>query len=342
YILYVYFLLFYYVLTSSFYEKKLSNLLIAILSYIVPLLLIGLKVEERILKSLFRRILKILNFIMILVTCLGLIESMLGIDIYIYISKMMSERAQELIAIQNTRDIYRLYSFMGHPLFNTQLYLMFFILNNIYNKYFEKLLSDKVLIIVMLLGISMTASKTGLILASVSVLIITYKKTKIKHIIMVIIASAITIGSGIFNNTIYRILEESLTTGRAESWERITTMNLFPIKFFTGYGNGFTFVYNQYIDWASAAFEYPIRMFSLEMGISMMIGIYICIAIIPVAILVGRRHLYLLISYAIVFLDVNTYNALSLPGDNMIIFSLFTCIILNISNMIVKRKENLA
>lgn len=255
---------------------------------------------------------------------------------------MMSERAQELIAIQNTRDIYRLYSFMGHPLFNTQLYLMFFILNNIYNKYFEKLLSDKVLIIVMLLGISMTASKTGLILASVSVLIITYKKTKIKHIIMVIIASAITIGSGIFNNTIYRILEESLTTGRAESWERITTMNLFPIKFFTGYGNGFTFVYNQYIDWASAAFEYPIRMFSLEMGISMMIGIYICIAIIPVAILVGRRHLYLLISYAIVFLDVNTYNALSLPGDNMIIFSLFTCIILNISNMIVKRKENLA
>lgn len=341
YLIFVYLILLYYVATFTLYENKIINSIIVIISYIMPLLIIGMKTEEAEFKNIFRKLLFVLNIIMIIVTITGLIEVVLKIDIYSSISKIMTPRSRELILSQKTREIYRLYSFMGHPLLNTQLYLMFFLLNNVYNKYFEKVLSIKTIIIISFIGISMTASKTGLALIGVSILLVAYQKSKLNHIVMIIVTGAVVFETGIFNNTIARLVEGSLTTGRAESWERVINSGLFPIKFFTGYGHGFTFEYNKYLDWASAAFEYPIRMFALELGTVMSILIYICIGLIPIFILIKRRHIYLLIVYLILFIDVNTYNGLALAGDYMLILSLFIFIILNMSNVLIHGGENI-
>ena len=185
----------------------------------------------------------------------------------------------------------------------------------------------------------MTASKMGLILISSAILVITHNKSIIKKVVLISGILLIAMYTGIFNNTIERFMEGSITTGRAETWQAVLKSGLYPIKLLSGYGHEFTFTFNNYLPWASAAFEYPIRMFSLELGIVMAVLIYICIGVIPILILLKRNHVYLLISYMIIFIDVNSYNGLALASDYMFIFSIFIFIILNTSRLI--KKQNL-
>ena len=339
YMIFLYFIIIYYIFTLIFNNENLFNVLIVICVHLFPLILIGMSINDKIFKNIFYTVIKIINFIIILITVLGLMEFILGLDISLYISKFMPDRTQELILFQKQANVKRLYSFMGHPLFNTQLYLMFFVLNNIYNKYFEKILSDKILVIISVIGIAMTASKMGLILISSAILVITHNKSIIKKVVLISGILLIAMYTGIFNNTIERFMEGSITTGRAETWQAVLKSGLYPIKLLSGYGHEFTFTFNNYLPWASAAFEYPIRMFSLELGIVMAVLIYICIGVIPILILLKRNHVYLLISYMIIFIDVNSYNGLALASDYMFIFSIFIFIILNTSRLI--KKQNL-
>ena len=339
YMIFFYFIIIYYIFTLIFNNENLFNVLIVICVHLFPLILIGMSINDKIFKNIFYTVIKIINFIIILITVLGLMEFILGLDISLYISKFMPDRTQELILFQKQANVKRLYSFMGHPLFNTQLYLMFFVLNNIYNKYFEKILSDKILVIISVIGIAMTASKMGLILISSAILVITHNKSIIKKVVLISGILLIAMYTGIFNNTIERFMEGSITTGRAETWQAVLKSGLYPIKLLSGYGHEFTFTFNNYLPWASAAFEYPIRMFSLELGIVMAVLIYICIGVIPILILLKRNHVYLLISYMIIFIDVNSYNGLALASDYMFIFSIFIFIILNTSRLI--KKQNL-
>ncbi|MBS6509128.1 MAG: hypothetical protein KH369_13080 [Paraclostridium bifermentans] len=338
YLVFIYSILIYYIATFSIYEKNIPSTVIVTVSYILPLLFIGVKVSYETLENIFKKLLYMLNFIVIIITVIGILESILGIDVYTHLFSILTPRTQELILQQKSFGLYRLYSFMGHPLLNTQLYLMFFILNSIYSKYFKIILPNTLLIVISLIGIGMTASKTGFILIIISIFITSHNKNKINYIIMLILVLIVILFTDIFDNTIVRFMSGSLTTGRAEAWENVLSKGLFPIKFFTGYGQGFTFEYGNYVKWASGAFEYPIRMFSLELGKFMAILIYICIGIIPTFILLKRRHIYLFISYMILFLDVNTYNGLALAGDYMLIFSLFIFIILNLSRCLEEKR----
>ncbi|OCA84625.1 O-antigen ligase family protein [Bacillus sp. FJAT-27986] len=341
YIIFVYITILYYLLSSLLYENKLTTIITVVCSHLIPLLLIGVKIPPDSLKKVFTALLKTLNTIMITITIIGMIEFVTNIDIFVHIAKFMTARFQELLMNQQSRSGYRLYSFMGHPLFNTQLYLMFFTLNMIYNNYFQKLLSEKIVVLIALIGIAMTASKTGFLLIFIAIIFLLYKKSSLKYLVSIfvlftIIAILVTC-TDLFANTLSRFAEGSLTTGRAEKWEEVSSLNYFPIKFFIGYGHGFTFVYNNYIDWASAAFEYPFRMFSLELGVFLTIFIYISIGVYPMLKLIQRRQFYLLMAYLIVFVDVNTYNGLSLTGDYMLVFTLYIFIILNVSNLLITK-----
>ncbi|WP_139376263.1 hypothetical protein [Clostridium chromiireducens] len=252
----------------------------------------------------------------------------------------MSPRTQEqIIANSMSDEAKRLYSFMGHPLFNTELYLMFLVLNILYNKYLQQRKSPVWILVVPTIGLAFTGSKTGFVLLCVSVLLLFKSSNIINKILLIMFGLIIALKIGLFNTLIYRFTTGSLTSGRSEKWIEITSMNIFPIKFFTGYGNGFTFILNSYVDWASAAFEYPIRMFSLEMGIIMTIMIYLFIMVIPIIILMKRGHWDLLLSYLIVFADINTFNGIAILGDKMMILSLFIFLILNLSKLIYMKDD---
>lgn len=340
YSIYIYIMVMYYLVTLFLKNEEMFTIIKVIMVYILPLLMIGINIEKNLFIRLLKKIINLFNFLIILITILGLLEFILKIPISILLSNFMTPRMQELIQIQQEREVFRLYSFMGHPLFNTQLYLMFFVLNNIYTKYFGKILNQKIVIIISIIGIGMTASKTGLILILLSIILVTHNKSYLKKFIFIFCILIIIVSTGIFDNTLQRFAEGSLTSGRSESWNYIIKNGIFPIKFFSGYGHEFTFKLNNYFEWASAAYEYPFRMFALEFGRLMSILIYIPIGLIPTFILLKRKQIYLFISYIIIFIDINTYNGLAVAGDHMLLIAIFIFIILNISK-ILESKESI-
>lgn len=322
----------YYIISSYYVQQSLFDVAKSYISFIFPLIIISLEIDRDTFLKFFKKFLNIFNTIMILITIFGVCDLLIGSKIILFLSKFMGGRIKELIEIQSTRDVFRMYSFLGHPLFNTQLYLIYYILNVLYKKYYGDIIKSKYIYLVTLIGISLTASKSGLLLYIVSIILLNPKRIKFKHIVLGIIGTVIVLKIGIFDNTITRLLTESLTTGRAEKWVQVNELNLYPIKFLTGYGTGFAFYYNSILDWASAAFEYPVRLFSLEQGKLMMLMIYSCIFIYPSVILFMRKQFTLVKAYMIIFIDVNTFNGIAVIGDYMLIFCIFILIILNISS----------
>ncbi|RII33890.1 hypothetical protein D2A34_11925 [Clostridium chromiireducens] len=329
-----------YIFTASLYEDSLFTIIKCIIAFIFPLILIIQEVNNNSFENIFKLTILTLNTVIIIITIIGICEIIFGIKINNYISIFMSPRTQEqIIANSMSDEAKRLYSFMGHPLFNTELYLMFLVLNILYNKYLQQRKSPVWILVVPTIGLAFTGSKTGFVLLCVSVLLLFKSSNIINKILLIMFGLIIALKIGLFNTLIYRFTTGSLTSGRSEKWIEITSMNIFPIKFFTGYGNGFTFILNSYVDWASAAFEYPIRMFSLEMGIIMTIMIYLFIMVIPIIILMKRGHWDLLLSYLIVFADINTFNGIAILGDKMMILSLFIFLILNLSKLIYMKDD---
>ncbi|OOM26679.1 hypothetical protein CLOBE_31770 [Clostridium beijerinckii] len=307
--------------------------------FTIPLILIGINLKKNLFIEFTNKYIKVLNILMIIITLMGILDIATNQRLMVFVSKFMTSKTQELINTQIDASIanYRMYSLMGHPLFNTQLYLMFYTININYTRYFNKILDTRIVTFITILGIVLTKSKSGMILLVICLLVQHAKKIKIRNFIISFLAIIFLFFSGIFNNTIERF-DGSLTSGRNEMWDLIQQSNMYPIKVFSGYGLGATFRYNDIIKDASSAFEYPLRMFSFEIGMLPSILIFSCL-LYPILKLIRRRQYSLAIAYGIIFSDVNTYNGLSLQSDNMIILCLFIVTILNISNYTLKIKE---
>jgi hypothetical protein len=330
-----------YISTSMIYENKIITIINFIVAFIIPLILVIVEIDNNTIEYAFKITIIILNLIILIITIIGILEMIFHININPIISNFMSERTREqIIESSMSTQGKRLYSFMGHPLFNTELYLMFFILNNLYSKYIKQQQCPLWILAVAVIGIAFTGSKTGIILLCVSIITLFKCSNKLKKLLIIICGSFIALESGLLDTLMSRFTSGSLTTGRSEMWDEIQSLNLYPIKFFTGYGLGFTFTFNSYLTYASAAYEYPIRMFSLEIGMLTTIMIYIFLFAIPTIVLIKRKHIYIYICYLVIFLDVNTFNGLSTSGDKMLIFSFFIFLILNLSKLL--KEEQLA
>ena len=323
-----------YIFSSAFYENNLMKIFTGSIIVVFPLILTIIEVNKDILRDIFKQTIIILNLIVISITIIGVLEIVFNLNINSNFSPFFSSRLQEQIFSNSVSENKRLYSFMGHPLFNTELYLLFFVLNILFSKYFKEKPCPIWVLITAVIGVAFTASKSGFVLLSFIIIFLFKYNNRIKKVTIAISSIIIAFYSGLFDNLISRFFSGSLTSGRNEMWFKIRESNIFPIKFFTGYGRGFTFQINSYMEWASAAFEYPLRMFSLELGVIMTIMIYIFIMVIPIITLVKRKQYYLLYSYLVIFIDVNTFNGLSTSGDKMIIFCLFIFLVLNLSNYI--------
>lgn len=320
----------YFSIGGLFYEPNISTIIFSILCYIAPFILLSIRVDSIQFEKIFTVFLKVFNCVIILITAIGLLDRITNNYFINLLSPLMTERMQELINAPMAST--RMYSIYGHPLFNTELYLMFILLNSIKQKYFTKNLNNILVQIISLIGILLTASKTGIILFLCTIFLVNFNKKNIKYFIYFFIIGVFLLNLGAFNNILLRFTTESLTTGRSDMWKIVTHHNLFPIKFFSGYGRGFTFTYaNEYLKDAQAAFEYPIRMFSLEFGTMSMLLLYSVMFILPIIELFRSRNTFLILSFMIIFLDINTYNGLALLGDYMLVFCIFAFLVLNTS-----------
>lgn len=331
--------------TGIFYQNSLEDIILSNIVFTMPLYLVSLSLDRATFKKVFYNLVHIINSLIFLITIIAVIDLILSGSLMDKISTFMGSDFQNNYYIYKMQSVTRMYSVIGSPLTNVEFYLIFYIFNELYAKYFNKIINRNVVLIVTLFGIAFSASKTGFVLFLISILVINSQNKSKKRIFInlafIIIFILTMFKLGIFDNTIERFISGSLTTGRSEAWEIVQHYNLYPIKFFYGYGLNSAFDINNIISYASAAFEYPFRMFSLQNGLLETIVIYLCIGGYPIIKLLRRKHILLLISYLVLFADVNTFNGLALLGDYMLIFSLFVFIILNLSNYIEYENKKL-
>ena len=312
-------------------NKVLSENIVMLACIIIPLVLITITIKEQDFEEIFNLYLKFFNVLVGLLFIFAVIDKFTDNSIAKFLSDTIND-TYFYNAVNYNADL-RYYSFMGHPLYNTQLFLMFYILNVFAKKYFKMKTNMTWVIIISTLGIAFTASKTGFILLGVCLIFLnTYKKNRLFYYGIMFIFVVLLFRFGFFENLISRFTTGTLTSGRNEMWLILKDWNRFPIKILSGYGSGFNYLYNDYVQGASMAFEYPIRLFQLEYGVVFTILIYILIFLYPSFILLKNKHYRVFIGFMVIFADVNTYNGIGLGMDSMLMFCLYTYILINLSN----------
>lgn len=311
---------------------SMGDLIYTLFNIILPLLIIGVYISKENRSSIIKTYIKILNILIFILLFMAILDKIMDYSIAIKYWEKVDEGM--LSALYNHKYLgqYRFYSFMGHPLYNTQLFLMFLVVNFCYSRKFEDILPRWLVLIITTIGIALTASKTGMILMILAIVILPPDKNRGRYYLVLSFLGIIALLSGMFNTTIERLISTSLTTGRSETWDIYKAIEIYPIKFMTGYGSGVINTINQIITWGTAAFEYPIRGFAIQYGVLFTIIIYIIIGVYPIIYFIRNKNYYILIGYLIIFIDVNTYNTLLHGRDYMIIYGLFTGIMINMCN----------
>jgi len=282
-----------------------------------------------------RTVLSVFKLVSCIVVFLGIIDMLTGRQLIIYYYNLAHDSNYADMASASIR----LYSYIGHPLYNAELFLMTFGLNFTYTEFIEKdHKQDKWIILITMVGVAMTASKSAIAIF-LALLILFYMKS-IKYTIFSLAVLAIGYFNGVFDLVIQRF-GGSLTSGRAEVWSRINSTGIQFFHFFWGNGSDSKYKYAYLEEWARAAFEYPYRLYALEFGILFTVLIFLFLFVIPEIRIIKNRTgmMWISVMFLAVVAHVNMYNGIGTYSDPMYLFCLFGCITLNLSTYI--RREDI-
>lgn len=282
-----------------------------------------------------RVVLNIFKVVSLIVVVMGVIDLLTDSNLIVNYYMFANDYNYADMAMTSTR----LYSYIGHPLYNAELFLMTFGMNYAYNEIFlQDHKQDKWIIILTMIGIAMTASKSAIAIF-LGLLIILYIKN-IKYMLFSLIILAIGYYKGLFDQVILRF-SGSLSTGRNEVWERISSKGIDFFHFFWGNGSDSKYSYSYLEEWARAAFEYPYKLYALEFGILFTIIIFLFLFLLPEIRIINNGKKWIMFSaiFLGVTIHVNMYNGIGTYSDPMYLYCLFGCMILNMSTLSVERTK---
>lgn len=222
----------------------------------------------------------------------------------------------------------RIYSFWGHPLYNAQIFLSLIGLNYIYGETFlHKHKRDLIIVPICVVGVALTASKSAIAICML-LLILLYTKNK-TYMSIFIVMTLVLFHVGLFDLVISRF-GGSLSTGRDEIWQSLQSARKEFFHFFWGNGSDSKYKYENIVDSARAAFEYPFRLFALEFGILFDIIIMGVTFLKPVYTIfkIKPTKMFLIIIFVAVSAHVNIYNGIGTYSDQMYAFCLFGCMVI--------------
>lgn len=294
---------------------------------ILPIFLLTIKPKFNDYKKVTRNILILFNTFIIIIFVIGLLDPLINFTIMRFIGEHILTSINVWIVGNTNLTSYRYTSYMGHTLFTKELFIYFYFLNNIYaRKYKEYLINKNIVTIISLVGVLLTASKTGLILILISILVTEVISGNIKNTMYTIFIFIFSYMGGFFNYAIQRLQNGSLTTGRNESWEYIKSKGIIESHIFYGKGEFLSDIVTKMVGQthATAGLEYPFRIFLYKYGLVCTIIIISSIFLYPLIYLMKKREYYMVFAFIIKFIDISTYNGLVYKADNMILFVFFT------------------
>lgn len=248
--------------------------------------------------------------------------------------KLIGNRLQAFLA--NFYDVESLYSMLksgrlislyGHSLLNANIFLMFLLWTLIRKK---KNISAKnyiLNILVAILGVALTGSKSALILCAIMLVAFLTDKKNIKYVIPMCALLIIAYFSGILDTTLNRLLigieSGDLSTSRNTALERSIEDGTISFEWFKGH----------YLDggvpYIVIALEYPLLRLAFKYGIAFMLIFFITFFIYPILKIMAVREWRILLGVVAYMIYVNGYDGISSMGDTLILYSMNIVLIIS-------------
>ncbi|GAB6150661.1 hypothetical protein [Clostridium novyi] len=330
-------------LNILFFKEKLVQYILILNCYMIPMMFINIYFNYKDIKYVFEAFLKPFNVLVVVLFTIGILDYIYKGQIQLFIANKLSDvEFSKLIMGEHYSGIYRYYSFWGHPLDNAKLFLIFFIMNNIYNKYFNKNSVPKYIFIITIIGLILSGSKIALLLGGFLVLFFSdIKGNKYFYYILIIIIGIILFNTELFQKNLMErfirgIQNHDFSSGRQELIKALISGDYIRPMFWIGGGEGFSRIISNSVGCGAMNFEYPIIMLAYDYGIFSTILIYVIIFIKPVIVFIKNKHYYILTNYLVLFIYINSNNGLASISDSMAQFCFIVLFLISTSMYLKK------
>lgn len=312
----------------------MKQIIYSLFMYYVPLVITMSKyeIEKDKLKSIIKGFIKAINFFVIIIFCIYIIDSITNFTIMKLLTGSILKGIAPWVPDSAAFLSYRYASFMGHYLTTAEIYLIFYLLNICYNNVFkDKLINLSILYGITLIGVLSTGSKAGIVLITISMVWFNLKgKNKIRNFILLMTAFIVMYNLGFFDLVFSRFSNEFLTTGRSEVWEILMKSNVLKVKIFSGYGEYTDIFIATQVGEANMAIarEYPILYSVFKFGI---INIACMLYFMLFKVIIKSlkiKNTTIMLSIIILFSFVSCNNGLIVMSDLMLLYVLFEFILL--------------
>ena len=237
--------------------------------------------------------------------------------------------AQGLVDLKN---LDRLWSPYGHPLYNAAIFLAFFCLNTIAARRGHPLMPIWAILLVSSLGLLLCASKSAFLIFLVLVLL--WYATDFRWALVVIAFGVVLFAFGGFDLMASRF-SQGISSGRFETWDLLSDMNILrPFGVISGYGISSPFnLYEDQLAWASSAFEFPVLGYSLSYGVCYTVLLYAILFVYPIVVIARSRDWVVLVAFVALGLHMNSYNGLFLVSDYFAVFVFLAVVLMQLAGM---------
>lgn len=320
---------------TLFGNISIDSFILFVISYMIPLVFISINIDN--IDEIVKLFLKLLNVMIILLTIYGIIDYFTQGSLQLFIADNFAYGEFQLLIYDEHGYIYRMYSFLGHPLANANLYLIFFSLNKIYNKYYKTFYNDYILLIITIIGLILSGSRAALILACfLFVFCSGVKRHKWAYYALLAVSLGILFNTSLFQNNLlkrfeYGVKNDDISSGRNTVLKEIIALGVKP-NLIISEGSGYSREITQNAMTGAENFEYPPIMLAYDYGIIEASLIYFIIFIYPLIIFIKNHNYYIFFNYLALFLYANSNNGLAnLGGEAMAIFCFIVMLLVNIS-----------
>lgn len=224
----------------------------------------------------------------------------------------------------------RMVSYFGHPLLTSEIMILCFSFNTIISYCLKKesIFYTVYYSLVCVIGISLCGSKTGIILIAIEFAFLYVNKKGVKYLILVAVGIYWAYGYGLLDIVIGRFIygfqSGDLTTGRNVALSLVLQSGSLKFNFFVGHAG------SELSEKMIAALEYPPLRWAYLFGIWFAIIMCVILFVIPVVKTIQAKNIKILVVLLILILDVNSYNGITTHSDQMLLYCVSVCLLLNL------------